>query len=113
MFSQSCSRRKIDHPCQRHLESPGPSRQRSIFVRRAEFGKRVSAIGQLKYRNDLKIDAEEANTMPTDSHSLPTRTAPPCITGKKITRPDTNIPNRRLNMPIGLSRRHKKLIGNP
>jgi hypothetical protein len=38
---------------------------------------------------------------------------PPHTTGKKITKLDTSIPNRRLNMPIGLSRRRKKLTGNP
>jgi hypothetical protein len=58
--------------------------------------------------------SEPTKELPNSTNSPPTRTVlPPYTTGKKITRPDTSIPNRRLNMPIRLSRRRKKLIGNP
>jgi hypothetical protein len=60
--------------------------------------------------------------MPNDSHQgaaefhelAATRTVlPPHTMGKKITRWDMSIPNKRWNMPIRLSNGRKKLIGSP
>ena len=52
--------------------------------------------------------------LPNSTNSRPMRTVlRRYTTGKKITKPDTSIPNKRLNMPRGLSRRRKKLTGNP
>jgi len=52
--------------------------------------------------------------LPNSTNSPHTRTgAPPLTTGKKITKPDTNIRNKRWNMPIKLSSGRKKPIVSP
>src|ERR1700694_1217819 len=52
--------------------------------------------------------------LPSTTNLPHTRTVlPPRTTGKKITRPDTNIPNKRWNMPIKLSCGRRKLIESP
>ena len=51
--------------------------------------------------------------LPSSTNSPHTRTVlPPRTTGKKITRPDMNIPNKHWNMPIRLSSGRRKLIGS-
>jgi hypothetical protein len=52
--------------------------------------------------------------LPSTTNSPHTRTVlPRRTTGKKITRLDTNIPNKHWNMPIKLSSGRKKLIASP
>src|SRR5260370_7368789 len=46
--------------------------------------------------------------LPSSTNSPHARTA-----GKKITRPDTNIPNKHWNIPIKLSSGRRKLIASP
>jgi len=52
--------------------------------------------------------------LPSSTNSPHARTVlPPRTTGKKITRPDTNIPNKHWNIPITLSSGRRKLIASP
>ncbi|HXM96181.1 MAG TPA: hypothetical protein VOA64_18320 [Candidatus Dormibacteraeota bacterium] len=52
--------------------------------------------------------------LPNTTNSLHTRTVlQPRTTARKITRPDTSIPNKRWNMLIKLSSGRKKPIGSP
>lgn len=47
-------------------------------------------------------------------NSLPMHIVPPSlITKEKITKADTNIPNKHWNMPTKHCYGHKKLIGSP
>jgi hypothetical protein len=52
--------------------------------------------------------------LPSSTNSPHTRTVlPRRTTGKKITRPDTSIPNKHWNIRIKLLSGRKKLIGSP
>src|SRR5207253_4821423 len=52
--------------------------------------------------------------LPSTTNLPHTRTVPPPrATGKKITRPDTSIPNKHQNMPIRLFSGRRKLLASP
>jgi hypothetical protein len=85
---------------------------------------RVSPIEQVGKWNGSKMvsTAKMGNTLPNDSHqrvaefhelAAHAHRAAAAHRGKKITRPDTSIPNRQWNMPIRPLSGRKKLIGNP
>jgi hypothetical protein len=81
-----------------------------------QFGKSIRSKmdGRPGQGRETLCQMTRTKELPNSTNSPHTRTVPPPrTTGKKITRPDTSIQNKRWNMPIKLSSGRKKLIGSP